>query len=88
MYTLMVLTMFCVVGAIACFVVDFFSPMGKNMRVYQSDMYQWKKENIVDRMSNMFMSYKIMPVTDPLRNRDMLILQHQTKAIPTDEKAV
>jgi hypothetical protein len=32
----------------------------------------------------MYMSFKIMPVIDNLRNRDMFILEHHDRPIPSD----
>lgn len=83
-YTLLLATICLFAAAVVTFAVDFLSPLGKNMRSYQSDLYSWKSQNLAAKMADMYMFFKIMPITDSLRNRDMFTLEHRTHPIHAD----
>jgi hypothetical protein len=57
-------------AAFVLFALAFISGRGRFDREYYSDIYTWNKERLAERMGQIEMSFKIMPIVDNLRNRD------------------
>ena len=68
-------------AATVFFVIYFISPRGKYMREYNSDLYSWTSNNLATKFASMSLAFKILPVFDALRNRDMFILEYHSYPI-------
>ena len=63
------------------------SPRGQNLRLYQKDIYDWNKERMYDRMSEVAFKYKIMPYVDQgsWGGSNGVQLKHQEKELPIND---
>jgi hypothetical protein len=50
--------------ALVFFMIFAISPRGQNLRMYQKDIYEWNKERMNERMSELAFKYKIVPYVD------------------------
>ena len=50
--------------ALFFFMIFAISPRGQNLRMYQKDIYEWNKERMNERMSELAFKYKIVPYVD------------------------
>lgn len=87
-YTLMIVSILLFVGAIVTFSVNFASPKGQNLRAYESKKYNWESKRLSEQMSDMQVGFKIMPVIDDLRNKEMYILEHKYQPLTQDMLAI
>jgi len=64
------------------------SGRGKFDRDYYSDIYTWNKDRLAERMGQIEMSFKIMPIVDNLRNRDQFPMEHRGIVNEEDKRLV
>jgi hypothetical protein len=69
-YVLFVITLAVLGAGLILFSMAFISGRGKFDRDYYSKIFTWNRERLAERMGQIEMSFKIMPITDNLRNRD------------------
>ena len=77
----------CVIaGAVGIFfyVIYYTSNRGKIIRDYNSDLEEWQSNDLAKKFSSYSFSYKVLPVMDKLRDREMFMLEYRDKANPKD----
>ncbi len=72
-----------IVGAIAivCFIVYYISPYGRFVAGYSYSLYQWNSKDLYSSLKEYYISMKIHPVQDELRDRSDFILEQKTDVV-------
>ena len=84
-YTALTISLVLLAASAVLFALNFFSPSGTFVREYNSDIYNWNNDRISYKLSQFQISFKIMPITDMLRNRDQFIFDIKTTVNEADK---
>ncbi len=87
-YGLLVFTLILLGAGLVLFGYNFMSGRGKFDRDYYSNYYTWQSSRLAERMGQIEMSFKIMPIVDNLRNRDQFQMEHRGIVNDEDKRLV
>ena len=87
-YLFLVLTLLSLGATVVLYFFNSITASGRFFQAYYADIQTWKAENLANKMGLIEMSFKINPMVDALRNRDMFPMEHRGYVNAEDKKLI
>ena len=87
-YVYLVLTILSLGATVFFYFFNTLTSSGRFFQAYYADIQTWKAENLANKMGLIEMSFKINPMVDALRNRDMFPMEHRGYVNAEDKKVI